>query len=523
MKTECFYTFVFDFFKKLFRKENNTPIKFQTMGSKTFNQIFKKNDKWKSEHKLDEFLFGINDGDYFIQEAYTHFNFKQKNKKDDFQSNFKRIGRYSIENYIYDPIHLFFALNYLLNGQKLDKKDNDDYFNYVVEFLNKINEAGCKTIDQFIVNRNDYVDLFNDIISKTNDYFLTKIEKDEKSSDFKEKFNLINFKNENLKKKIKTKLKTMGNDQEITLNYFPILTYFKGKQTVKYLGEIIGHVNSKISNSKIPNFSDFLQKIDHYLFGCVNYFNPIKYFLALHLFVKDLKDKQNNVGDINDFLTKIQKNKFQTDQIVDEFLKQDNLKDKLNEIIINTEKIYKNHKNICLIINDEQIKTNKKKYYSVYFLIHTITTNIKLDDKNRTKNIITRLKQDKTSRNCLEELKKIYENLSDYSELLNYSKIATSSLDDQQNLINFLDRESEEAEKQVKSSKLNFEISGQKFEFSTYEIFEHHENKKILTDIYFSDLSLEPEVPAKKIVETFKKTGFLMDLSLIDIMENILK
>ncbi len=494
------------------------------MGDRTFNQIFKKNDNWKCEHKLDEFLFGINDGDYFIQAAYNHFNIT-KQIKDEFQINFRRIGRYSIENYIYDPINLFFALNYLLNDkkQKLDKKDNDSYFNHVVDFLSKINESKSTSISEFINNNtSDYVQIFNDIISKTNDYFLTKINQDKKSSDFKVKFNLNNFQSDHLKQTISISFQTIGH--KINLNYFPLLVYFKGKQTAKYLGNIIGEVNSKITNSKIPEFSIYLKEEIGNLFGNIP-FNPISYFLALHLFAKYLKDNGKNTDIVFEFLSKIQKIKFET---VDEYLVQfkSSLNDKFNEIIDNTEKIYKNHENIYSMINDEQIKTNKKKDNCVYFLIHAITKNINSDDK-RTKNIITRLKQDKSARKCFQDLNAYLNINEDYKKLLNINPKNASEKSDKekkaQEFIEFLDTKLLESEREIKSSKINFEVCDQKFEYCIYEIFEHEVNKKILTDIYFSDLNLELEVPIKTIIETFKKTGFLMDSCLIEIMENILK
>ena len=325
------------------------------------------------------------------------------------------------------------------------------------------------------------------------------------------------FQNDKLKQTISISFKTIGH--EINLNYFPLLVYFKGKQTAKYLGDIIDQVNSKITNTKIPEFSIFLKKEIGDLFGNIP-FNPISYFLAVHLFAKYLKDNGKNTDIVFEFLSKIQKIKFET---VDEYLLQSSLNDKFKEIISNTEKIYKNHENIYSMINDDQIKTNKKKDNCVYFLIHAITKNINNDVK-RTKNIITRLKQDKSARKCFQDLNKILDIKDDYKELILKSNTKNDANEKKaQELIKFLDAKLVDLEREIKSLKINFEVCNQKFENCIYEIFEHEENKKILTDIYFSDLNLELEVPIKIIIETFKKTGFLMDSCLFEIMENILK
>jgi len=52
-------------------KQKLFPVKFVEMGGKKFNQLFRidNNQDLANENKLDEFLFGINDGDYLIEEA----------------------------------------------------------------------------------------------------------------------------------------------------------------------------------------------------------------------------------------------------------------------------------------------------------------------------------------------------------------------------------------------------------------------------------------------------------------------
>ncbi len=52
-------------------------MRFQSTGSLQFSQFFEKNkyddDGWDSERNMDEFTFGINDGDMLKEKAYKLF------------------------------------------------------------------------------------------------------------------------------------------------------------------------------------------------------------------------------------------------------------------------------------------------------------------------------------------------------------------------------------------------------------------------------------------------------------------
>ncbi len=301
---EAFYNCVFSLFiqqksENLLNIKRNEMIRFQEMGDKEFNRIFKLNDEEKNQEYLrpnvDELIFGINDGDFNIYDAYKHFNMSEyeirrniKSPISDFnQEIFQRLSRYNIENYVYDPINILFAINYLLNEnnipvESLKKKSTNCYFNKIVEYLNIFKEKkwkNCLTISQFLDNdKEDAIQYFEKILTELNEFYIYEFEKivisKEKNKEqtefvsvnpvefstndlsdskpenidmfnsknnnkqnswymeltmFKlEDFHKIDSKKNNLKKKIPVEIKV--GQIEFTLNYYPIFLYFNGKK-----------------------------------------------------------------------------------------------------------------------------------------------------------------------------------------------------------------------------------------------------------------------------------------------------
>ena len=292
---EAFYNCVFSLFiqqksEKLLSIKRNEVIRFQEMGDKEFNRIFKLNNEERNQEYLrpnvDELIFGINDGDFNIYDAYKHFHMSEyeirrniKSPISDFnQEIFQRLSRYNIENYVYDPINLLFAINYLLNEnniqiENLKKKSVNCYFNKIVEYLSLFKEnkwKNCLTISQFLENdKEDAIKTFERILTELNEFYLNEFEKivtlKEKnkepaeysnlfknSEDFSEELDIFNSKNKqnswymeltmfkledfhkisskknNLRKKITVKIKVR--QIEFALDYYPIFLYFNGKK-----------------------------------------------------------------------------------------------------------------------------------------------------------------------------------------------------------------------------------------------------------------------------------------------------
>ena len=101
-------------------KQNKTqmyPVKFQSIGNRDFRVIFRKS-KTKDERNLNDFIFGINDGDMFIEVAEKFYKknsqetaeFERKRLENFNQTNYDRLSRYSVESYLYDPINYCIAL-----------------------------------------------------------------------------------------------------------------------------------------------------------------------------------------------------------------------------------------------------------------------------------------------------------------------------------------------------------------------------------------------------------------------------
>jgi hypothetical protein len=56
------------------------PIKFQSIGSRDFREIFRINTAEDTDQNISEFIFGINDGDMLIEEAGKFYKMNKKQR-----------------------------------------------------------------------------------------------------------------------------------------------------------------------------------------------------------------------------------------------------------------------------------------------------------------------------------------------------------------------------------------------------------------------------------------------------------
>jgi len=170
--------------KNCIKCDTRLPYKFQGVGNKEFRQIFLKsnNDEDTPDYNLNEFLFGINDGDAEITEAKEYyeifkdlfvFNSDKTTDIKEFNDNYARLARYNIENYIFDPVNLIFAIK--------DKVLESEYFKQpnVKKYLEEIKEF--KTIIEFLNSggdkqtRESRVEQLNQVMKETNDFLIEKV------------------------------------------------------------------------------------------------------------------------------------------------------------------------------------------------------------------------------------------------------------------------------------------------------------------------------------------------------------
>jgi Leucine-rich repeat (LRR) protein/predicted ATPase len=263
-------------------RKNNTPLIFRSMGSSEFRYFFDKNiiKKESSENfnQVDKILFGVVDGDKSIINSYEYFlelarkpefsndfDANKLEKKleetrkilDNFNQNLLRLNRYAIENYIYDPINIFFSLK---NGPKQEflvfPPKFDDYLKDSLSgFLNR-KDLKLKTKEE----------LLNEIIEKTsntlidhlqNDFLGIKKEQPELGKLGDSFINRFGFKDNNDLKKVletcrrlppydKVKLVFLMDNRQHTLSlkYNPLLIFLKG------------HLIESIFNSKLDFLKD---------------------------------------------------------------------------------------------------------------------------------------------------------------------------------------------------------------------------------------------------------------------------
>lgn len=165
---KAFYEFVFNLKTN---RQTLLPVKFVEMGGKKFNQLFRIDQDISDDNKLDEFLFGINDGDYLIEEARNFFHITDEyDYIDNYQENFKRLNRYCMENYIYDPVNISFALNNFIRDKNLEKNNSNGLYDCFVDFIQKI--KNFQNINDFIRNEKDYKNIFNKYLKDFNSIFI---------------------------------------------------------------------------------------------------------------------------------------------------------------------------------------------------------------------------------------------------------------------------------------------------------------------------------------------------------------
>jgi len=246
---EAFYSFI----NSKINRDINIPIKFQEMGNKQFNQIFLKNLLQDPSHKLDEFIFGINDGDYKIANAYRYFGlkdkyFKQKHELDNFQTNFRRLERYSFENYVFDPVNFFFAIKFLVKQNVIslkNKSKSDVFLTKVLSFLDSI--KAYESIDQFIqADKQRAKESLNDLLKVTAEFYRQKTKVNRNHLFFKT-FDLKMFSDDELESKLMNKtIKISFNDYlDFYLDYFPLILYFPGKSLRGFLFDDLFNFNGK--------------------------------------------------------------------------------------------------------------------------------------------------------------------------------------------------------------------------------------------------------------------------------------
>jgi hypothetical protein len=562
-----FYEFIFKSYKKIANIDRQLPIKFQSMGGRMFRQLFEKNTTIMNEdHKLDEFLFGINDGDYNIEKAYKHFGTENKNGLL-FEKNFFLLERYHIENYIYDPINFYFASNYLLtkNGKSLKEKENKGYFNQVVYFLNQIKDS--KTIYDFIAKDENKLEILNNILKETNNYCINEMndnKEDEKIKLFLKEFNLSSLEDEKLKIEIPVDFK-LPNNKSIQLKYYPILLYFPRRELSRYFSNITNEIYNLVFNIKTPyEFTQFLDETNK-LFEIEGvYFNPIAYYFALKLYYSNYSKYLVERDEMNSQIQKIHKN----DELIlnkdgIQYLnKQVNKNNVFKEIISNTELLI--FEKIDSSYLEQEIKgTRIEQEIKKYFLIRKILLNgfkqeIEFDEvlkklsdlkkisliNSEIESAIKKLKSiEKTKKSKNIDLLLIIKEITKHNARLRknicdeYSKLLTIECfkdeiifkngiiitdDDWKKYGNDL-IEKIITEFQSCPKKLQKETNFYGIKLEMNEIFFYAKIQNILKDKYLSDLKFDKQICEEEIINAFDHSGFLIDSCLFNIMESISK
>jgi predicted ATPase len=134
-------------------KVHGTGTKPALSGCSEVKSLVEKMTEADKIEPLSQFVFGLIDGD---------------NNKSPELKNLKALKRYSIENYIFDPIHLFLCLHYIYMQYKttpdsmLDLKDCATYFEKIATTLQVINEPLGKILQQEFLQ--SIVNYFSNVI-----------------------------------------------------------------------------------------------------------------------------------------------------------------------------------------------------------------------------------------------------------------------------------------------------------------------------------------------------------------------
>ncbi len=147
------------------------------MGAKDFRNYFDK------KYNKVEYHFGINDGDQYASYEYfskfkddPRIKFHPKTKEQQnknlqemgkFNNNLKRLKRYSLENYIYDPLNIFFSLKKL--GKIENIKEINKFLNIDNNDLDKyVNDSMQDFFKRSDLKKEDKEDVLNRIINSVN-------------------------------------------------------------------------------------------------------------------------------------------------------------------------------------------------------------------------------------------------------------------------------------------------------------------------------------------------------------------
>lgn len=75
-----------------------------------------------------------------------------------------------MENYIYDPVNISFALNNFIRDKNLEKNNSNGLYDCFVDFIQKI--KNFQNINDFIRNEKDYKNIFNKYLKDFNSIFI---------------------------------------------------------------------------------------------------------------------------------------------------------------------------------------------------------------------------------------------------------------------------------------------------------------------------------------------------------------
>jgi Leucine-rich repeat (LRR) protein/energy-coupling factor transporter ATP-binding protein EcfA2 len=515
---QTFYEFILNLKTN---KQKLFPVKFVEMGGKKFNQLFRidNNQDLANENKLDEFLFGINDGDYLIEEARDFFKIADiYDCMDNYQDNFKRLNRYCMENYIYDPINLSFALNHFIKDKNHLKKDNSNgLYDVFVDFIQEI--KAFNNINEFIINKKDYKAIFDSYLKDINLILIEKFKNLPADHKFLTTYKLNTFQDPKLKQAFTVHF------ENFDLDYYPLLLFMSGKE------ELFKHINNEIIQ-KVGN----LKSMQDILTYKSEYFDPIDYYFALKKKLKE-SDEQKEIDCVNKFLSKINPISISCDD-VSEYLKEEN-KQILENILKNSyeyliKMIEQKSHMVVNKLKDKKNQNESEKLIFKYCLIYNLMRSFANVKKIRDTLGLDKSKPDEIFDKLLDtvgDVKKLSVQIKDilvselFSDLLSIfsmekDKIKSGNVDDLKGFLETFLGEYKNINKKLKSNKISKTIEN--FELNEYnEIFDGIQID-LLEEIYLAELNLKLTIPKQKLIKTFETTGFLLDKHLADIMESIL-
>ena len=131
------------------------------------------------------------------------------------------------------------------------------------------------TLEEYLNEPNSEQNL-NDLLSKTNEYYLNNIQKFEYQKFF-DQYKLSDTNDSKLIQKVKVRYNNNG-PRIIELDYYPILLYFSGKELKFKLNPILDEFYNLIKNLKHHPELDIVQSGN--LIPSNNFFEPIDVFFC---------------------------------------------------------------------------------------------------------------------------------------------------------------------------------------------------------------------------------------------------